>query len=81
MNQLRLSERVRFQLRLLARIFILVGIPTALLFGLLYGVASEAGIPFRSLTRDPAATYRFPWYVGSFSLIGVVMPPGQEQSR
>lgn len=69
-------SRIPNQLRLLARISFLAGVPTALVLGLVYVVTRTAGIPFTSLSRDPAATYDFPWYGGSVSMLGVLIAAG-----
>lgn len=46
---------------------VVIGLIVAVVMVAAYVVARTAGIPFTTLTRDPAATLDAPWYVGALS--------------
>lgn len=67
------STRLAEQGAVLARVGLKFGVPVAVAFGSLYVVVRVLGIPFSSLSRDPAATYSYPWYGGAVSHVGVLV--------
>ena len=53
--------------------FIIVSVPSAIIYGLLFAIAIQAGVDPTVLVRDPATISNVPFYFGLISNLGVLI--------